>query len=60
VVRAMAADPVPALLTDTLAFMFETRQVPHSIQHALSIPEIQKDYDSVWDGLPKMFTGNAP
>lgn len=57
--RATAADLAPVKLTDTLAFMFETRQVLHPTEHALSIPELQTDYDSVWNGLPKMFTGNA-
>ena len=58
--RAIAAELAPTKLTDTLAFMFETRQVLQPTQHAMSIPALQKDYDSVWDGLPKMFTGNAP
>ena len=57
--RATSADLAPVKLTDTLAFMFETRQVLHPSEHALSIPELQTDYDSVWDGLPKMFTGSA-
>ena len=58
--RAMAADLVPHKLTDTLAFMFETRQVLIPTHHALSIPQCQTDYDATWNGLPKLFTGNAP
>ncbi len=60
VARAIEAELAPTKLTDTLAFMFETRQVLHPTQHALTIPERQTDYDSTWDGLPKMFTGNTP
>ena len=53
--RAMAAELAPVKLGDTLAFMFETRQVLRPTHHALSIPQLQSDYDSAWDGLPKMF-----
>lgn len=57
--RAMAAALAPVKLDDTLAFMFETRQVLRPTQYALSLPELQPDYDSTWDGLPKLFTGRA-
>ena len=46
-----------------LAFMFETRQVFETrqalvpTQHAMTMPQLQPDDDSVWDGLRKMFTG---
>jgi homogentisate 1,2-dioxygenase len=55
--RAMVAELAPHKLDDTLAFMFETRQVLHPTQHALAIPQLQPDYDSVWDGLRNTFTG---
>jgi homogentisate 1,2-dioxygenase len=42
--RASAADLVPHKITDTLAFMFETR---------LPIAPSQRDYDSYWQGFPK-------
>lgn len=58
--RAMSADLVPAKLDGTMAFMFETRQVLHPTRHAMTMPQRQPDYDAVWDGLPKMFQGNAP
>ncbi len=58
--RAIAAELAPVKLADTLAFMFETRQVLRPTQHALAIPQLQADYDSTWNGLPKMFPGNAP
>lgn len=57
--RAMATELAPVKLSDTLAFMFETKQLLRPTQHAMSIQQLQPDYDSVWDGLPKMFTGNA-
>ena len=57
--RASAENLAPVKLGDTLAFMFETRQVLRPTAHALSIPQLQADYDSVWNGLPKLFTGNA-
>jgi len=55
--RAMAADLAPHKIEDTLAFMFETRQVLHPTQHALAIPQLQGDYDAVWNGLRNSFTG---
>ena len=54
--RAMAADLVPVKLEDTLAFMFETRQVLCPTRQALALPQLQPDYDSVWDGLRKNFS----
>jgi homogentisate 1,2-dioxygenase len=53
--RAMEAELAPVKLDHTLAFMFETRQVLHPTRLALSLPQLQPDYDTVWDGLPKMF-----
>jgi homogentisate 1,2-dioxygenase len=53
----MTADLAPRKLEDTLAFMFETRQVLQPTEHVLAIPQRQTGYDSVWNGLPKMFTG---
>jgi len=57
--RATAENLAPMKLGDTLAFMFETRQVLRPTAHAMSIPQLQADYDSVWNGLPKLFRGNA-
>ena len=59
-VRAMAEDLVPRKLDGTMAIMFETRQVLRPTRHALSMPELQAGYDSVWDGLSKHFTGGRP
>jgi homogentisate 1,2-dioxygenase len=55
--RAMGEDLVPRKIENTLAFMFETRQVLRATRHALALPQLQADYDSVWNGLRKTFTG---
>jgi len=57
--RAMAADLRPLKIENTLAFMFETRQILHPTRYAMSVPQLQNDYDSVWNGLRKMFTGES-
>ena len=53
--RAMAAELVPHRIDNTLAFMFETRQVLHPTRHALAMPELQRDYDACWQGLRRHF-----
>ena len=55
--RAMAAELVPQKLEDTLAFMFETRQVLRVTEYALELAALQADYDACWQGLRKHFTG---
>jgi homogentisate 1,2-dioxygenase len=49
----------PAHITDTMAFMFETRSVLHPTRYALKSPLLQRDYDAVWQGLKKNFTPEA-
>jgi homogentisate 1,2-dioxygenase len=46
----------PAHITDTMAFMFETRSVLHPTRYALKSPLLERDYDAVWQGLKKNFT----
>jgi homogentisate 1,2-dioxygenase len=53
--RASQAELVPQKLVDTMAFMFETRQVMHPTRHAMSSPQLQKDYDEAWTGFPRPF-----
>ncbi len=53
--KAMAAELKPHKIEGTLAFMFETSRVLRPTEFALSCPQLQKDYDSCWNGLPKMF-----
>jgi homogentisate 1,2-dioxygenase len=54
--RASAADTtVPQRIGDTMAFMFETRNVIRPTVHALALPQLQTDYDECWSGLRKYF-----
>ncbi len=54
--RAMATDLTPQRIDNTLAVMFETRQVLCPTRHALAMPELQADYDACWQGLRRHFT----
>ena len=45
----------PVALTDTMAFMFETRSVIRPTRYALETPLLQRDYSRVWRDLPKYF-----
>jgi homogentisate 1,2-dioxygenase len=45
----------PDMITDTMAFMFETRCVLRPTRHAMESPELQRDYHRCWQGLKKHF-----
>ncbi|MGA8277518.1 MAG: homogentisate 1,2-dioxygenase [Rhodanobacteraceae bacterium] len=45
----------PQHITDTMAFMFETRLVIHPSRQALDSPQLQSDYLQCWQGLAKHF-----
>ena len=47
----------PQKIEDTLAFMWESRYVWRPTKFALSAPELQKNYDKVWDGFRKSGSG---
>jgi homogentisate 1,2-dioxygenase len=51
--RASKAELKPQKIEDTLAFMWESRYVWRPTAFAMSAPELQKDYDKVWDGFRK-------
>jgi len=53
--RASHADLAPRKLGDTLAFMFESRYVIHPTPHALTAPQLQRDYQACWRGLARHF-----
>jgi len=53
--RASAATLKPQKVEDTLAFMWESRYVFRPTQFAMSVPQLQKDYDRVWDGFKKHY-----
>jgi homogentisate 1,2-dioxygenase len=52
--KASAAGLAPHRIEDTLAFMWESRYVFRPTRFAMGVPELQKDYDRVWDGFKKL------
>ncbi len=59
--KASAADlPRPQAITDTMAFMFETRLVWRPTAHALQSAELQPDYYCAWANLRKNFDPAKP
>jgi homogentisate 1,2-dioxygenase len=48
----------PIKLTDTLAFMFETRFPQHLTRYAAELETVQEDYANCWAGLKKRFDGS--
>jgi homogentisate 1,2-dioxygenase len=51
--KAVAAALHPHKITETMAFMFETRHVVRPTSWAVETPTMQLDYDSVWNGFEK-------
>ena len=47
-------------ITDTMAFMFETRCVIRPTDYALQSPQLQPDYYQCWQGLKKHFNPQQP
>ena len=45
----------PTRITDTMAFMFETRTVIRPTRFALESAQLQHEYFRCWEGLPKRF-----
>ncbi len=45
----------PDVITDTMAFMFETRTVIHPTAQAMAAPERQRGYQDCWKGLARNF-----
>ena len=55
--KASSADTSqPHHITDTMAFMFETRSVIRPTRFALESPQLQRDYAQCWQGLRSHFT----
>jgi homogentisate 1,2-dioxygenase len=50
----------PHYITDTMAFMFETRTVIRPTRQALQSPELQQNYIECWRGLKKHFNPAKP
>ncbi|MEM8645196.1 MAG: homogentisate 1,2-dioxygenase [Pseudomonadota bacterium] len=54
---ASNADLEPVKLTDTMAFMFETRFPQHLTKFAADLETLQSDYMDCWTGLERQFDG---
>ena len=44
-------------LSNTMAFMFETRYPQHLTKYAAQLDVLQSDYRKCWQGLPRIFNG---
>jgi homogentisate 1,2-dioxygenase len=53
--KASGEELAPRKIENTLAFMWESRYVFRPSAHALAAPELQQDYDRVWDGFRKLY-----
>jgi homogentisate 1,2-dioxygenase len=49
----------PTYISETMAFMFETRAVISPTTNALSLPQLQGDYQRCWSTLQKRFSIRA-
>ena len=59
--KASSADTSrPHKVTDTMAFMFETRTPLVATPHALAEPQLQRDYQDCWAGMAKHFDPTRP
>lgn len=56
---ATSAELAPRKITNTMAFMFETRYPQHLTSFAATNPSLQKDYLGCWGGLPRRFNGTV-
>jgi homogentisate 1,2-dioxygenase len=45
----------PVKLTNTMAFMFETRYPQHVTKYAANLKELQGDYRECWKGIERLF-----
>ena len=50
----------PTHIDDTMAFMFETRDVIQPTRHALESAQLQHEYFRCWQGLKKHFDPTRP
>jgi len=55
--KASNSNLTPQKLSNTLAFMFESRYVIRPTRFAMETPALQKDYANCWRGLKKNFNG---
>jgi homogentisate 1,2-dioxygenase len=57
--KASASDLSPHKVDNTLAFMFETRWPVTLTKFAAEAAHRQKNYDEIWNGFRKLFSGSA-
>jgi homogentisate 1,2-dioxygenase len=50
----------PTVIRDTMAFMFETRNLIHPTRFAMSSSQLQAEYFRCWQGLGKNFDPSRP
>jgi homogentisate 1,2-dioxygenase len=55
--KASSAELKPVKLSDTMAFMFETRYPQQLTKFAAETELRQDDYTDCWAALPKLFDG---
>jgi homogentisate 1,2-dioxygenase len=55
--KASNVELKPERLSDTMAFMFETRFPQHVTSYAGALDELQEDYPECWAGLERKFDG---
>ncbi len=55
--KASSHDLDPQKLSNTLAFMFESRYIIRPTRFAVESPSLQRDYHECWEGLKKNFAG---
>jgi homogentisate 1,2-dioxygenase len=55
--KASSVELKPHKLTNTLAFMFETRYPQHLTRYAAELTTLQPDYADCWTGLERRFNG---
>jgi homogentisate 1,2-dioxygenase len=53
--KASNAELKPQKISDTLAFMFESRYIIRPTEFAMQTSALQKDYYECWQGLKKNF-----
>lgn len=53
--KASAAELKPHKVQNSLAFMWESRYVFRPTKFALGAPQLQRNYEAVWDGFKKRF-----
>lgn len=58
--HASFGEQKPVKMTNTLAFMFETRFPQRVTAHAASVPTLQTNYADCWKGLEKRFDPTRP